>query len=159
MVTMSPMSVAPVCDVGDPLQLICTASVEFIRWSIMVVNDQGIIEEITVNINSGDTSQQMSQRLVNSTTFIFMRSSAQNRPLVSTLSIDSVSTGLNGTVVHCVEVGGSMASASTTIQIRNSGLYIDHNYYYGYTIIYQHIYFDHRSVYSNNKSTFKSLWN
>ena len=62
MVTLSPMWVAPVCDVGDPLQLTCTASVEFIRWNIiMVVNDQGISEEITANINSGDTSQQISQ--------------------------------------------------------------------------------------------------
>ena len=117
MVTLSPMRVAPVCDVGDQLQLICTASVEFIRWSIMVVNDQGIAEEITANINSGDTSQQMSQRIINSTTFTFMRSSAQNRSLVSTLSIDSVSTGLNETLVRCREVGGSMTSASTTIHI------------------------------------------
>ena len=118
MVTLSPMSVAPVCDVGDPLQLTCAASVEFIRWNITVVNDQGITEEITVNSNSGDTSQQISQRVINSTTFTFMRSSAQNGPLISTLSIDSVSIGLNGTVVRCVEVGGSMlSSASTTIHI------------------------------------------
>jgi hypothetical protein len=117
MVILSPMTVAPVCDVGDPVNLTCTASVEFIRWNITVVNDQGIIEEITANSNSGDASQQMSQRVINSTTFIFMRSSAQNGPLVSTLSIDSVSIGLNGTVVRCVEVGGSMASASSTIHI------------------------------------------
>ena len=119
MVTLSPMMVAPVCDVGDPLQLTCTASVEFIRWSIMVVNDQGIAEEITANINSRDIYQQMSQPLVNSTTFTFMRTSAQNGPLVSMLSIDSVNIGLNGTVARCMEVGGSMTSASTTIQIIN----------------------------------------
>ena len=46
-----------------------------------------------------------------------MRRSAQNRPLVSTLSIDSVSIGLNGTVVRCVEVGGSMSSNLATIHI------------------------------------------
>jgi hypothetical protein len=114
-VTISPMMVAPVCDVGDPVNLTCMASVEFIRWSIMVVNDQGITEEITANSNSRDSSQQMSQRVVNSTTFTFIRSSAQNRPLVSTLSIDSVSAGLNGTEVCCVEVGGSMASALSAI--------------------------------------------
>jgi hypothetical protein len=111
------MMVAPVCDVGDSLQLTCTASVEFIRWSIMVVNEHGVLEEISATINSVDLSQQMSQRVVNSTTFTFMRSSAQNRPLVSTLSIDSVSAGLNGALVHCMEIGGSMASASTTIDI------------------------------------------
>ena len=69
----------------------------------------------TVNSNSGDTSQQISQRVINSTTFTFMRSSAQNGPLISTLSIDSVSIGLNGTVVRCVEVGGSMLSSASTI--------------------------------------------
>ena len=70
MVILSPMSVAPVCDVGDPLQLTCTASVEIIRWNIMVVNDQGIPEEITANTNSRDVSQQMTQRLVNLTTLL-----------------------------------------------------------------------------------------
>ena len=55
-VTLSPVTVAPVCRVGDPLQLTCTASVQFIRWNIMVVNDQGIEEEITVSRNSRDNS-------------------------------------------------------------------------------------------------------
>ena len=119
-VTLSPMMVAPVCRVGDLLQLTCTASVEFIRWSIMLVNDWGMLEDITANINSRDSSQQMSQREVNSTTFTFMRSSAQYGSLNSTLSIDSVSIGLNRTIVQCIEVGGSMTSASTTIHIRNS---------------------------------------
>ena len=56
----------------------------------------------------------MSQRIVNSTTFTFMRSSAQNKSLVSTLSI---SAGLNGTVVQCIEVRDSVTSASTTINV------------------------------------------
>ena len=117
MVTLSPMTVAPVCRVGDPLQITCTASVEFIRWSIRVVSDQGIHAEITANINSRDTSQQLTQRVVNSSTLSFIRNSAQSSSLISTLSIDSVSIGLNGAVVQCVEVGVSMVSASTTIHI------------------------------------------
>ena len=59
MVTLSPMMVAPVCRVGDPLQLTCTASVEFISWSILQPNEQGTIEEVTnsVQINArGDES-------------------------------------------------------------------------------------------------------
>ena len=56
MVTLSPMMVAPVCCVGDPLQLTCTASIEFMRWSIVVVNEHGVEEEITAIRNSIDLS-------------------------------------------------------------------------------------------------------
>ena len=115
MMTLSPMMVAPVCHVGDPLQLTCTASIEYIKWSILQPND----EEITnpVQINSRDT-YQMSQREVNFATLTFTRSSAQGEsPLISILSIDSVSIGLNGTVVQCSGVTNPMTSASTTIQI------------------------------------------
>ena len=117
--TLSPMSVAPVCRVGDQLQLTCTASVQFIKWSILQINDQGTLEEPTtsVQINSLDDNQ-ITQRIVNSSIFTFTRTSTQRiLPLVSTLSIDSVSIGLNGTVVNCSNVSNPMISASTTIQI------------------------------------------
>ena len=45
MLTISPMMVASVCHVGDPLQLICTGSVEFVRWNIEI-NKQGTLEEV-----------------------------------------------------------------------------------------------------------------
>ena len=55
---------------------------------------------------------------VNSTTFSLIRNSSQNDlPLIVTLSINSTSTSLNGTVVSCIDPGNSAASASTTIQI------------------------------------------
>ena len=117
--TLSPMSVAPVCRVGDPFQLTCTASVQFIKWSILRVNDQGRLEEPTtpVQINSRDDNQ-VTQRVVNSSIFTFTRTSTQRiLPLVSTLSIDSISIGLNGTVVKCSNVSNPMISASTSIQI------------------------------------------
>ena len=126
--TLSPMTVAPVCRVGDQLNLTCTTtteSVEFLQWSIPLVNEHGtMLEEITRYINSGG-AYQTSQTLLNSTTFTFTRSSIQGiLPLISMLLVDSVSTGLNGTVVHCMEVleGNSLMtpdSASTTIQIIN----------------------------------------
>ena len=54
MVTLSPMSVAPVCRAGDLLQITCTASVEFIKWSILQANEQGTLVEpvISGQINS-----------------------------------------------------------------------------------------------------------
>ena len=55
-------------------------------------------------------------------TFTFLRTSAQGElPLITMLSIDSVSIGLNGTVVHCIDgrnqEGNKLMPASTTIQI------------------------------------------
>ena len=115
------MTVAPVCRVaGDQLQLTCTASAEFLEWSLTVTNEQGRDEEITTFSNSRDPSDQFTERTVNSTVFIFRRVSAQgSSPLISTLSINSVSSGLNGVVVHCMDATNSMASApvSTTIHI------------------------------------------
>ena len=119
MLTLSPMMVAPIC-LGDPLQLTCTASVEFIKWRILQPNEQDTLEEAQnlVQINSRDASVQMSQRIVNSATFIFMRISAENTtPLISTVSIDSVSIGLNGTVLNCSDTTNPITSASTTIHV------------------------------------------
>ena len=116
MLMISPMMMVPVCRTGDPVSITCTAPVEFISWSIlrqgtlqMIINDQ--------LINSRD-AHQMAQVMANSTTFTFVRISTQfASPLVSTLSIDSVSIGLNGTVVRCSDVANSITSTSTTIQI------------------------------------------
>ena len=122
MLTLSPMMVAPVCHVGDPLQLTCTAPVEFLRWSILRVNEQGTLERITndVKVNSRDDSQMVQTR-VNSTTITFTRISTQGAsPLTSTLSVDSISTDFNGKVVRCINVANPMISASTTIQIIDS---------------------------------------
>ena len=118
--TLSPMTVAPVCSVGDPLQLICTASIQFIRWSIVVINEQGMEEEITVSRNSRDLSPPPRERVINSTKFTFLRVSGEDElPLVSTLAINSTGIGLNGTVVRCrdAENTGTMISISTTIKI------------------------------------------
>ena len=119
MLTLSPMTVAPVCRVGDPLQLMCTASVEFIRWNILQANEQGALVSVinSVQINSRDP-YQMSQRVVNSAAFSFLRSSDEDTlPLISTLLIDSVSIDLNGTVIHCSDIANPTTLSSTTIQI------------------------------------------
>ena len=76
-------------------------------------------------VTSIDMSQQVSQIVVNSTTFNFSRTSHQGSlPLISTLLIIPVTHGLNRTKVNCTEVGnvlnsGPMTSA-TTINIRDS---------------------------------------
>ena len=57
--TLSPMLVAPVCHVGEPLQLTCTASVGFIRWNILQFNEHGVLVRIVnaATINSLDANQ------------------------------------------------------------------------------------------------------
>ena len=117
MVTVSPTPVAPVCRVGDPLELTCSSSGNFSRWAFRVSNEQGVSQEYRRNINTQDGSEQVSMINVNSTTFTFMRTSSQGMlPLVSTLVIDSVSRYLNGTEVHCLDVA-TTKSASTTIRL------------------------------------------
>jgi hypothetical protein len=113
------MSVAPVCRVGDPLQLTCTASVEFIKWKILQPNEQGTLVEVAgAQINSRDINVQISERVLDSATLTFMRNSGQfASPLTSTLSINSVGIDLNGTVVNCTDVANQMTLASTTIEI------------------------------------------
>ena len=126
MVTLSPspMTVVPVCHVGDPLQITCTASVEFMQWSILRINELGTLEKITNDVILSSTSSNMMMQRVNSVLFTFMRVSAQEAlPLISTLSVDSVSTDLNGTVVHCLDVGNLTSNASTTIEIIDSKLH------------------------------------
>ena len=124
MLTLSPMTVVPVCHVGDPLNLTCTASVEFITWRVFHVNERGMLK-MAINdepINSEDSFQMPEPIVSNLATFTFTRTSARfSLPLTSTLSIDSVSIGLNGSVVNCVDgrswIANRLMSASTTIQI------------------------------------------
>ena len=116
LVTLSPMMVAPVCDIGDPLQLTCTTSLQFVKWSILQANEQGTLEKVTNDVKV-TVNQTIQPIRVNSATLIFTRVD-QRMPLISTLSIDSVNIHLNGTVVLCSDLAESaMLSASTTIQI------------------------------------------
>ena len=118
LLTLSPTIVAPVCHVGDPLQITCTAFVASIEWSFTVVNHLGRDEPVSSFSTAGALSNQSVLIQVNSTTIALIRNSSQNvLPLIVTFSIDSVGIGLNGTVVTCRDAGNSMTSASTTIQI------------------------------------------
>ena len=57
MLTLSPMMVAPVCHVGDPLFVTCTAAVDFLQRNLRIVNERGMEEEIIAFSNSRDPSQ------------------------------------------------------------------------------------------------------
>jgi hypothetical protein len=118
MLTLFPMTVAPVCRIGDPLQLTCTASVVNIQWSFTVVNQRGMDETVMGFSTAGALAYHSVLFRVNSTIFTLIRNSSQNDlPLIVTLSIDSVSAGLNGTEVNCIDEENSSSSGSTAIQI------------------------------------------
>ena len=119
MVSLSPMSVAPVCRVGDSLQMNCTASLQFLKWSILQANEQGTLVKVTNDVKI-TVNQTLQPIRVNFSGFTFSRVH-QGMPLVSTLSIDPVSILLNGTVVRCPDLAESaMLSTSTTIHIIDS---------------------------------------
>ena len=124
MVTLSPTSVAIVCNVRDPLELTCNSTGSFIRWLMIVGNGEGILQEYSRTIISQEGSQQVSMIELNSTTFTFMRTSSQGLlPLVSTLVIDSVSRYLNGTEVNCLDLV-TTTTASTIIRLFDRRMFV-----------------------------------
>ena len=85
-----------------------------------MVNELGRDEEIMTFSNSRDPSDMFTERTVNSTVLTFRRVSAEDvLPLISTLSINSVSYDLNGVIVSCMDATNSISpmSVSTTIHI------------------------------------------
>ena len=87
-------------------------------------NDQGRLQEY-LRFISQDGSQQTHKSgiTVNSTTFTFMRTSAEgSSPLTSTLVVNSVSSALNGTIVHCEDAETS-TTASTTVRFFDMRMY------------------------------------
>ena len=83
--------------------------------------------------------------------FTFSRSSAQGAtPLISTLSIDSVSIGM---VVQCSDVVNTMISALTTIQIIDISEWFNHFL----LLISWCIVINYRSVYTNSAHYFRSI--
>jgi hypothetical protein len=88
-----------------------------------VVNEHGKDETVMGFSTAGALDDQVVRMLfeVNSTIFTLIRNSSRGAlPLIATLFIEPVIIGLNGTIVNCMEVGGSMSTASTAIQIINT---------------------------------------
>ena len=114
-VTLSPPGIAGVCS-GDQLELMCTTTGSFLRWRFRVtlgLNDTNTITRtIQAAVPAGDA---MSQFVVNSTMFIFSRTSADNSPVMSKIVIGPVSSSLNGTVINCIDSDTSSSTATTIV--------------------------------------------
>ena len=114
MVELSPSGVAPVCPIGDQLELTCSVSGEFLRWQFTVTLEDETSMTFMPDVTAGGPSGVSPTRMANSTTFSFSRLSTQ--PLTSVMTINPVSEGLNGVQVNCM-IRGTSDSATTTIQI------------------------------------------
>ena len=116
LVEISPSPEAPVCQAGDQLELTCSLSGTFLRWQFTAVRESGVPETYVRTVSSGGTTGVVSSPfIINSTIEItFVRLSTQ--PLTSRMTISSVSEGLNGVQVNCIDVAIS-ESAATTIRI------------------------------------------
>ena len=108
---ISPSGVAPVCQAGDKLELTCSVTGTFLRWEFTVPGAQ---IPSTAIVTAGGPSGVPLPVMVNSTRLTFSRLSTQ--PLTSTMTVSTISEGLNGVQVNCVDVETS-ESASTTILI------------------------------------------
>jgi hypothetical protein len=113
-VRLSPSGVAPVCS-GGQLELTCTTTGNFLRWSFSVFRgNETSATEFIRTISS--TSEAMAQLVVNSMVFNFSRISAHNSmPVMSSLVISPVSSSLNGTVMNCMDADTGEVSSTTFI--------------------------------------------
>ena len=112
-VTVFPSGIASVCS-GDSLELNCSTSGNILEWSF------GPTRTTSRYTRALSTTNQPPEPIsIDAARFIFSRLSAANSlPLVSTLLINPVNMGLNGTKVNCTDVGTS-ETVTTTITIIN----------------------------------------
>ena len=120
-IEISPSGVAPVCRVGDQLELMCTSSGTVHRWEFTVFPEN--VSHTTVPILSVGTSGSSTPLMISNSMITFSRLSGQDSlPLISMARVSSVTNGLNRTVVNCFEgVSSTDSVATTTIRIIDPG--------------------------------------
>ena len=119
LVTLSPSRKALVCGVGEPVELTCNTTETFLRWQITIPGGAETSTRTETRLLSYNTPSA-SPLMVYSAMINFTRTSSHEiLPLISTLVIDHVTEGLNGTVVSCMEVSSSQTatSAATIVHI------------------------------------------
>ena len=111
------MGIAPVCQVGNQLELSCSVTGIFLRWEFTIFPENMTYVQTPVT-SSGPSGIPPPVR-INTTMFTYSRlSGPSSLPLISRLTINPVSRGLNGTVVNCFEGSTSTEPvAKTTIYI------------------------------------------
>ena len=117
--TLSPSPRVTVCNVGDRLEVNCTTNANVLTWSLMYISENGMVEEHSDIIISSTAMTQLT-RMINSSIVTFSRrSEPRSSPLISSMIIGSVTVGLNGTRITCMEFGAT-TEATTVIYIVSS---------------------------------------
>ena len=99
---------------GGQLTFVCTTNRTFIEWNITVLDSMGIRISRTRLLSTG--SQSVESQTVNMIVFdITRRSKLDSTPLISTLSVANVTTGLNGTLINCTDIESSLTETSTSV--------------------------------------------
>ena len=121
--TISPYPRAAVCRVGDRLEITCNTTQRALTWNLTVI---GATNSITRTLSTTTLNQEIV--MTNSASLIFSRvSELRASPLISMLLVPSVSQGLNGTRITCMEGTDTTYTATTTVYIYGGSLRI-HSY-------------------------------
>ena len=120
---MAPSGIVSVCN-GDQLELTCTltdsGSFSLLVWNVTLISDDATTPSVSFIrvISSSSPSNQRAQIVVNYTSLVFSRISAQNSfPFVSRLLISPVSSRVDGTEVNCLDAFTSESSSTTVVNI------------------------------------------
>ena len=114
-----PSYLISVCN-GDQLTLTCSTTETFLRWSITLAQDEALnsINTFTRTVSSLSVTSLVSPVLTNSVMIDLHRSSVKDElPLVSSLTISSVSAIFNRTLLTCMELTSSAESATALVHI------------------------------------------
>ena len=113
LVEISPSVVAPICQVGDQLELTCitTKGINH-RWEFTVFPENITHTSLVTSVGMSGTPPSLT---LSTSMITFSRLSGPNSlPLISRIVVSPVSSGLNGTVVNCFEGISSTESVATT---------------------------------------------
>ena len=115
--------VAPVCQSGDQLELTCTTSGVIQTWQLVSNPESGAVTQLQQVSSAGSSGLDSGPRIINSITFNSSRLSSQgSSPLISRMTVNPVSEGLNGSEVNCVDTLASESATTTILIIRGKAM-------------------------------------
>ena len=120
---ISPVGIVPVCS-GALFELSCNTTGSPLEWRFSLTPENGTTatEYSRVITATGQPIDKTTQLVIDSMTFIFTRTSAEDSfPVMSRLLISPVGRGLNGTVINCEDlITADITSTTIMVRERNS---------------------------------------
>ena len=113
---LSPSEVAMVCP-GATLAITCSTNRRFLNWSVTIppsLSESG--QAITRSRLVASGSQTIRALVINMREFSISIICTMDS-FISVLSVTDVTVDLNGTIVHCTDIGDPLAESSTSMII------------------------------------------